>query len=62
MTPVLGGDGAKGIRNGMFVIVDKDCPKLNTSPQEYKELAASAYTANKAWENYNGTHGHSTTG
>lgn len=52
MTPVLGGDGAKGIKGGMFVVVDKDKPKPNTSPQEYVELAASAYTERQAWNNY----------
>lgn len=54
MKPVIGGDGAKGIRFGMFVVVDQDSPKPNTHPTEYKELAASAYTEKQAWENYNG--------
>jgi hypothetical protein len=55
MHPALGGDGVRAInkfQDGMFVIVDLDSPKPNTFPVEYKELAASAYTANQAWKNY----------
>lgn len=52
MNPRLGGDGARGIKCGMYVIVDIDQPKPNTFPVEYKELAVSAHTSQQAWRNY----------
>jgi hypothetical protein len=48
VTPKLVGDGTKGIVGGMFVMVDMDQPKPNTSPIEYVEIGPSAYTANGA--------------